>query len=690
MLNDNKHPKGIDLAGRVAVVTGASRGVGAALAAALTTAGVTVLGTSRTPAAYPGLPYELLALDVTSASSVASFADAVRAHPAVAYGLDILVNNAGRLILGGPALHNASDRDAVEAAAWEEALWEGMQTNYVGATRVTIALFPLLAARAKATKYARLLFTLSPLAWASGSRGSPGARMRFLFGYTASQRALVGYANNLRAGAATVASPVKISTLSLMRTATGWADGTRPIYLQPPASDPAFVDFLEDLRADTASGMDAAGPVAAAFLNLLREEAPTANVAVGGRGGGSLTDSVAPQNEPFSAVLTQEMRDAAFTAVPALKPAAAIISTGLLDKQLQARRHLTATLVDDAVRWKLEQKFPCTPLPLFYPTPTPPPPVFLLAGRVGIVTGASSGIGRALALQLTAAGVTVLGTSRTPASYAGEGLPFELLTLEMASSASVVAFAAAVTAHQAVRARGGLDFAVLNAGRFALGPPGPPPLLDEAQWFDGVQAAVNTNFMGPARVAHALLSLLEARLATVAGAADGYARLLFTTSASAYATGGAEPLSMYYWSYAAAKRAALAFATAFRAGLLESGSKIKVSILEPMAVDTRLMEGLRPTFLAPVDGKGWPVGDPLFKAVLWLYRDGLSRALSPAFAARADEQLLVEADPPLDVVVGGWAVKPLDEGRIGGQQDVWDVIAQAEDLMSAFPFEKGE
>jgi hypothetical protein len=50
----------------------------------------------------------------------------------------------------------------------------------------------------------------------------------------------------------------------------------------------------------------------------------------------------------------------------------------------------------------------------------------------------------------------------------------------------------------------------------------------------------------------------------------------------------------------------------------------------------------------------------------------------------------VEADPPLDVVVGGWAVKPLDEGRIGGQQDVWDVIAQAEDLMSAFPFEKGE
>ena len=690
----------VDLAGRVAVVTGASRGVGAALAAALAGAGVTVLGTSRTPASYPSPPCELLALDVTSPTSVAAFAAGVAAHPAVAArgGLDILINNAGRLVLGGPLVEAAAGTASAAAAAWEADLWEGMETNYVGPARVTVALWPLLAARAAAdpAAYARLVFTLSPLAWAAGSRG--GEATRFLFGYTASQRAAAGYANNLRAGAATVGSPVKVSTASLMATATGWAEGGAPIFLgapPPPApADPAFSAFLADLRAATAAGMDPAGPVAAAFLDLLREADPTANVAVGGPAGGPpgaphhLTDTVAPQAAPFAAVLTEEMvADAAFVAVPAPKDAASIMATGLLPGHhggRRRRRRLADTLADDAARWKGGHTLPCTPLPFFYPTPAPPPPAFSLAGRVALVTGASCGIGQALAAALVAQGVTVVGTSRTPAAYP-DAPPGGLLALDMASPTSVAAFAAALAAHPAVAARGGLDFAVLNAGRFALGPPGPPPLLDEAAWFGGMQAAVATNLLGPARIARVVLPLLEGRPRPPG---DGYApRLFFTASASAYATGGADPLSMYYWSYAAAKRAALAYVTALRAGLRAAGSGVVVSVLEPMAVNTRLMEGLRPTFLAPVDARGWPVGDTLFKAVLWLYRDGLSRALAPAFAARAATQLLVEAAPPADVVVGGWDTKPADGGRIGGQQDIWDIISQAEDLMSAFPFE---
>lgn len=95
---------GVSLAGRVAVVTGASRGIGAAVGRALQAAGVTVIGTSRSPEKHPGHPFELLKLDVSSPRSVAEFASAVRSHPAIRArggGIDILVSNAGRDALGG-------------------------------------------------------------------------------------------------------------------------------------------------------------------------------------------------------------------------------------------------------------------------------------------------------------------------------------------------------------------------------------------------------------------------------------------------------------------------------------------------------------------------------------------------------------------------------------------------------------
>jgi len=57
--------------------------------------------------------------------------------------------------------------------------------------------------------------------------------------------------------------------------------------------------------------------------------------------------------------------------------------------------------------------------------------------RVALVTGASSGIGRASAIQLLAAGYTVYGTSRRGA-LAGTH-PFPLLTLDVTDDDSVQA-----------------------------------------------------------------------------------------------------------------------------------------------------------------------------------------------------------------------------------------------------------
>ena len=679
----------IDLSGRVMVLTGARGGLGSALSAALAAAGVTVLGTSRDPPPGSGL----LALDATDPASVSAFAAAVRSHPAVLAnsGLDALLHAPGRLVLGAPG----NPALPLDPDAWESGLKEGMHMNYLGPMRVTNALWPLLNARASGGGYGRVVFAASPLGWASGSAvPSP-----YLFGFTATQRALLGYANNLRAGAASCGSKVKLSTVSLMTTDTQIASGTNPIFLQPvdgagdAVGDPAFQAFLDALRSATAAGMDPAGLPVAAFLQVLREKAPTANVAAGSPAAGQ--DAVAPSPVPFAAALTQEMlTEAAFTAVPPLKGGVPIIS-GAPDKAAAAgtRRRLAATLVDDALRWVATKTTPCTPMPFFYPTPgwTAADAAASLTGRVGLVTGASCGIGKALALKLHAAGVNVIGTSRTPAAYASLNLPFPLLALDMASPASVASFQVALASNAAVIARGGLDFAVLNAGRFAAGPPGPPPFLDSDLWYRGVAETMDTNFLGPARVAHVVLPLLEARLTTPDGQKDPFSRLLFTASASAYATGGADPLSMFYWAYAQAKRASLAYYDALRASLEASGSGVAVGSLHPMAVDTRLMEGRRPTFLSPVDAAGWPVRDPAFKAIMALYRDGLSRALAPVFAATADIEMLTQALPlPPDAVVGSWAWKPFDAGRAGGNQDIWDVIAQAELLESAFPFEAGK
>jgi D-sorbitol dehydrogenase (acceptor) len=85
------------LAGKVAVVTGGARGIGAAIAGRYLTEGATVAIADRAVAEAEALARELggktfaVALDVTSRASIDAMVAAVTAH---AGGIDVLVNNA--------------------------------------------------------------------------------------------------------------------------------------------------------------------------------------------------------------------------------------------------------------------------------------------------------------------------------------------------------------------------------------------------------------------------------------------------------------------------------------------------------------------------------------------------------------------------------------------------------------------
>ncbi len=148
-----------DLAGRVALVTGASRGLGLATARALAAAGAKVAVTDLT--APDDLAHEIggiaRAQDVTNEADWAATMDWIKAE---AGGLDILVNNAG-LWLFKPITETTLDD------------WRRLHSvNVEGVFLGTRAAIPLLAERAHLWRGGTAIVNLSSVAGLQGAAGA--------------------------------------------------------------------------------------------------------------------------------------------------------------------------------------------------------------------------------------------------------------------------------------------------------------------------------------------------------------------------------------------------------------------------------------------------------------------------------------------------------------------------------------
>ena len=97
---------------RVALVTGANRGIGAAIAARLAADGFTVVGTHRGSGVAEGI--HGVECDVTDPDSIAALFARTKAE----FGrLDLLFNNAGRSAPPVPTCSSARGANAATAAA---------------------------------------------------------------------------------------------------------------------------------------------------------------------------------------------------------------------------------------------------------------------------------------------------------------------------------------------------------------------------------------------------------------------------------------------------------------------------------------------------------------------------------------------------------------------------------------------
>ena len=194
-----------------------------------------------------------------------------------------------------------------------------------------------------------------------------------------------------------------------------------------------------------------------------------------------------------------------------------------------------------------------------------------LDGRVAVVTGAASGIGRALVQRLRDEGMTVVGTDVEPSE--------ECLPCDVSDAAAVEALADRVFAEH-----GAVHLLCANAGVFQGGVSWERS-VEDWQWVLGV------NLWGPIHCVRAFVPRM------VAGDDEGH--VVITSSMAGLST------AAFSGPYQVSKFGAYALAESLAHDLRATGSKIGASALVPGAVATQIGSSgrNRPSSLPPKEGE---------------------------------------------------------------------------------------
>lgn len=172
---------------------------------------------------------------------------------------------------------------------------------------------------------------------------------------------------------------------------------------------------------------------------------------------------------------------------------------------------------------------------------------------VAVVSGASSGIGRAVAVALVERGYEVIGTGRHAEAITDRVAGVEYRSLDLGDPASIDAFADALER---------VDVLVNNAGESQSGP------LEELPW-DALQRLFDVNVLGHVRLTQRVLPGMRERR---------YGRIVMVGSMI-----GSFPIP-FRSSYGASKAAIKAFADAMRLEVRPYG--IEVCTVEPGSINT--------------------------------------------------------------------------------------------------------
>jgi len=123
-----------NLAGKIALVTGGTKGIGKAIADRLSAAGATVIITARHQPNEGELPHRFIAADLSRPEDISRVAENIT----VQFGaVDILINNMGANIFPGGGFATLNDEH------WDQAF----QVNLFSSVRLDKALLPQMLAR---------------------------------------------------------------------------------------------------------------------------------------------------------------------------------------------------------------------------------------------------------------------------------------------------------------------------------------------------------------------------------------------------------------------------------------------------------------------------------------------------------------------------------------------------------------